>query len=91
MSNGYCYAGQYLLGTQYQYGYQGAVQNQQCGRGIQDWCAVTYMPNSQQAQFGCANSIQPYVGTPMCGDGPGMVNHQGCQMASFGVLEMSFV
>ncbi|CAB3401264.1 unnamed protein product [Caenorhabditis bovis] len=76
--NGNCYYGQYQLSTM-----SGGFQNQACGTAInRDWCTVSYMPATQQANFGCASNFPIRIGGAICGDGPGFINSQGCSMVN---------
>ncbi|CAD6188026.1 unnamed protein product [Caenorhabditis auriculariae] len=71
---GNCYAGSYQLSNNL-----GGFRNQPCGNALnRDWCAVSYLPATQQANFGCANNFPVQVGGAVCGEGPGFVNQQGC-------------
>ncbi|CAI5445076.1 unnamed protein product [Caenorhabditis angaria] len=75
---GNCYSGTYTLAAS-----SGGFQNQACGNVInREWCAVSYMPATQQANFGCANNFQQQIGGPICGDGPNFINQQGCSMVN---------
>ncbi|CAI2349130.1 unnamed protein product [Caenorhabditis sp. 36 PRJEB53466] len=74
--NGNCYYGEYALSKN-----QGGFQNQQCGQATnRDWCAVSYQPATQTANFGCASTFPIEVGGQVCGEGAFNVNQQGCSM-----------
>ncbi|VDM68416.1 unnamed protein product, partial [Strongylus vulgaris] len=61
----------------------GAVVNRRCAETAnKDWCAVSYYPYVNTANFGCANEFFVPFGSATCGDGPGFINQQGCSMAN---------
>ncbi|ETN74317.1 hypothetical protein NECAME_13061, partial [Necator americanus] len=63
--------------------YSGGVVNRRCAETInKDWCAVSYYPFTNTANFGCANEFSIPFGSATCGDGPGFINQQGCSMAN---------
>ncbi|EYC09365.1 hypothetical protein Y032_0061g3300 [Ancylostoma ceylanicum] len=63
--------------------YSGGIVNRRCAETVnREWCAVSYLPFTNIANFGCANDFAIPFGTATCGDGPGFINQQGCSMAN---------
>ncbi|CAJ0597202.1 unnamed protein product [Cylicocyclus nassatus] len=74
---GTCYSGSASLSSRY----GGNIVNRRCAdTANRDWCAVSYYPHTDIANFGCANEFTLPFGSATCGDGAGSINQQGCSM-----------